>query len=460
MEIIFLAIIIIVGLLRFAYSSLQHKKSKFLLISCFTQTLPFNYGVTILSLGKKDMFGEFGNNFRLELTTLFAILLFILGMNKIKRSSFSLTKNIWFYVIILFSIISLYNISNNVSLSSLVPVCYSIQFLVLLKIIDSNFSREEIFLGIFDGLRAATLLQFSLCLLFPVLNVQSVAYMFKGEDALLWAERREGYTSAIGSFSHPGQLALFSFLVSLFFLSSYLNEFKKNISSIFFILNLAIITLTFSRTTYLVSVLVTILLIVIRNNRKGVFTLSNIFRFLFFVTILLVVLYFTPLSDLFLKSDSQEQADNRLIHWALGYELWQNSMIIGVGLNSHVYKMSHSALSDPSLGLMDIDFFLSNPIHNIHIIIFAELGLLGLLTWLYYFFSNINKYSKHLQTAIAIDNHFNFVYIGILISIFCYGFVGWAPFNYSIVGISVFLGYFARISNTNKKALKVNSSLT
>jgi O-antigen ligase len=413
------------------------------------QTLPLSYGVTLLPFVDKELLGAFGGSIRLEFTTVFSILLILLGYNVLKKSAFKLRNNIWLAIFILFCIVSVFNPANAFRLSSLVPLSFVIQMIFLIKVIHSNFTREEIFVGIYDGLKFTTLLQFCLCIFYPVLGMQEFAGFFKSGVAAQWADRRAGYSSAVGTFAHPAQLALFSFLTLLFFFGCALNHFRRRQAYYFMSLNTLIIFLTFSRTTYVVLLTVLVIVYITFNSKAGLFTARNLFKFLSISILILSVLYFSPLSDLFLKSDSETQVENRMVHWVLGFEIWQTSKWIGLGLNSHVYYLGHKFLTDPFGGTIFLDFFVSNPIHNIHLIIFCELGLLGFLIWIHYYASNLIYFSKRVRTGGLIDNVFNLVFVGILFSMFIYGAFGWAPFEQSISGLCIFLASMALRSTPN-----------
>lgn len=445
-----LFIIIALGLLRYLTSARTGKPSKHLLVSCFTQTIPFGYGLMLYQLDDK-MIGALGNGVRLEIPAVFALLLFGLNFKTIKKRTLSPAENKWFLVFIAFGIISLLNPVNKLPLAVIVPVAFLIQIFLLLVMIESNFTRLEIFRGVYDGLKIVTIVQFVLCICYPLLNLEQFITLFHGTGGAQWAERREGYKSAIGTFSHPAHLALFSLISSIFYMAAYFNNYRKKQTVYILIFNLIVIYFTYSRTTLIALFVVFILLQLSFKGGTGIFTLKNILRFLLIFSFLIFILYLTPLSELFLKSDSDTQFKNRFLHWILGYEIWEKSKYIGVGLNSHVYYMGNNYLEDPSNGAIELEFFTGNPIHNIHVIVFAELGIVGILVWMYFFLSSINKYSKNNKTRDPVANIFNLTYYGTLVTIFLYGFFGWAPFEVPIYSLVLFLGYFAH--KTKKKSV-------
>lgn len=441
MDRVLVIVIILIGVFRWA-SSRQANKS-YLLVSVIVQTLPLAYGYTLVEFLSSDQsIGEFGNGIRLEVTSIFSIILILSGFTKLPKGAFTFRENKMIYLLLFFFLIAIVNPANPFRTAVLVPFSFLVQMLFLLKLIDANFSRAAVLRGVFDGLFITMVMQFILCMLYPVMGLTYFSTLFRGESALKWAERREGYTSAIGTFKHPSHMALFTLIAVTFFFSCYFNHYQRRRCLQAFAMAAVIIFLSYSRTTYIVTMAVVAILFVVRRGR-GIFTPRIILRSLLLFSSILFVLYFTPLSELFLKSDSEVQVENRMIHWALGYESWRNSPYFGIGVNAHVFYMSHVLNFDPFGGKKVLDFFLTNPIHNIHLIVLVETGAIGLIVWICFFFGSIGRYSKSIRISSYPLRVFNLMYVGILISYFLYGFFGWAPFDASIFGTAIFLGHFA-----------------
>jgi O-antigen ligase len=449
-----LIIICIAGFYRSIILEKQGSARKHLLISWIVQTIVLGYGLKIHelleteTLGYKILLqtgflGGFGNALRIEMPLLFVILFLIFGYSWTNISCFSIKNNRWFYILLLFSFISLLNPLNSFKLATFVPLFFIVQFLLLLKLIEVNFTKEEIVQGIFDGLAILSLLQFFLSVCYPILGIEFFATVFRGENALLWSGRR-GYLSAVGTFEHPGPLALFCVISAIFFLSCYFYNYKSRKSFLLVMVNIFVVVLSFSRTTYITSVTVIVFLFVIHKGAKKVWSFRNFLLFLSLSSVVLSILYLTPLRNSFVESDLSLQIGNRLSHYILGYNIWENSKFIGTGINSHLY-FAKSFIGVDS----DASYLFRNPIHNIHIIVLAETGGIGLMLWLYFFISRIYHYSKNCRTTIGEDNILNLMFAGVLAAFFLYGFFGWAPFNMQIYGLTIFLGYIASIKSSS-----------
>lgn len=455
-KILVLLCIIVIGLIRWLISKKHNKESNFLLVSLFIQIVPFAYGKAIYTFleGQKIdqvnnvILGPFGNSVRIEAPLVFAILLMLLGFTHLRFKAFDIKTNLWFYLLIILCIITFINPNSQFNLSFLPLISLISQVLLLFKVIEWNFSRREIITGLYDGLKIVSLIQFVLTVFYPLLGIEAAASIFRGEEALEWAQRRAS-ASAIGTFGHPGTLALFSLLSAVFFTSCYLNKYEQKISKYMIMANLFVIFFTLSRTTYLCTFGILLLLLVVKTQGKGLFRIKNLVIFVITFSIILFILYLTPLSNMFLESDANDQFENRFAHWVLGYQMWSKSKFIGVGINSHVYYMINKLFI--TIDSPIVAFLIRSPIHNIHMIVLAETGILGFLSWLYFYISRLAKYSKHCTGENSINNILNLSFVGILCSFFLYGFLGWSPFRVEILVLGLFIAYFAKVQVRTKQ---------
>jgi len=126
----------------------------------------------------------------------------------------------------------------------------------------------------------------------------------------------------------------------------------------------------------------------------------------------------------------------------LGWETFLGNPLFGVGLNSHLSAITDNVVLVNVLGFYGNDndnFLLTNPVHNSHIIILAELGVVGGLLWFYGFFSflinNLNSLiglNKYHSGKKELQNHLisKLFAVGVIVSYFLYAFTGWATMHY------------------------------
>src|ERR1700744_3085974 len=117
-KVLVLATICIIGIWRWMVADHSGGKSKYLLISLFSQTLAFAFGKAVVSYMHSsmaaqddpiDLLGAFGNDIRIELPIVCLIFFAFLGYTRLEPKAFSIRKNPWIYILLLLCVISLIN---------------------------------------------------------------------------------------------------------------------------------------------------------------------------------------------------------------------------------------------------------------------------------------------------------------------------------------------------------------
>jgi O-antigen ligase len=361
-----------------------------------------------------------------------------------------LKYNKWIVIILSLVLISLFNPYNFAKNSTWIFAYFFISHILFFKLVTSALSKEEIIKGIFDGLLILCTIQIILAICFPVLGIKAVTDIFK-EGASEWSTRLGTREGAVGIFSHPGHLALFTVFASAFFLGCYLTGYNQKHSLRIILLNAITIILTYSRTSYLAFFLVLAgIYYIFKNSNKKILSPVNILKYgLPILLFLYWIVFFSPLSHQFLESDVDDMYEARLIHWMWALDIFNTSPFIGVGINAHLtYILENNSLFDD--GIIP-QFFFDNPIHNIHLIILSELGLIGFIPWLIFLISSISKGKQ--QVSSKQNEIFSLAHIGIILTYLFYGLTGWAPFSQSVLPFMLFFTYLAfryRMPQTTK----------
>jgi O-antigen ligase len=295
--------------------------------------------------------------------------------------------------------------------------------------------------GIFDGFILLSALQVILAICFPLLGINFVTGLFHTYGTE-WSTRLGGREGALGFFGHPGNFAIYLIISSSFFLGSYFEGFNKRKCQLFICINTFSLYLTYSRISFLSFIGILFILFLIKSNpKKSLFTFKNV---LFYILPAFLVIYFivfeSSLSDLFLKGDANQQVDNRMVHWIVSTKIFFESPLLGVGLNSHLaYISKNTGLIN---SLTSDDFFSKNPIHNIHLIILSELGIIGFICWVVFLISNIAIAKKNI--ANDSNNILSFTLIGVVLAYIFNGVTGWGPLSPSLLPFFLFFCFFAR----------------
>ncbi|MDT8887877.1 O-antigen ligase family protein [Aquirufa sp. LEPPI-3A] len=441
-----LIILILFQLIR-ALFFINGKSQKYLLLSFFIITIPFEFSWPIYAGSYKTVGGTLGSVLNVTIPLLLVLIMPLFGWKN--KSNIKLTY--WYLLVGLFILISLINPFSSLKSTSLFFGIFIMSHSLFFIQIFKKMLYNDIILGFFDGFSILCIIQFILAICFPLLGMSKVTTLFH-LSAGDWSTRMDSRVGAVGTFVHPGNLALFITIASAFFLGCYLSKYKKKMSLFFIGLNLITLFLTFSRTVYL-SFLVDILFIyyIFLNAHKNIFALNNLLKFIIpLVCLIIYIVYYSPVSDIFLKSDADDMLEARLLHFYMGYQAFLSSPIIGVGINSHLeYFYFHTNLFNTQI--ID-DFLWNNPIHNTHIIILVETGIIGLVSWIAFVFESISKSKQEIacrkRPILAVSQ------IGLLMGICIYGMSGWAPLSSGILPFILLFSFFSIQFRTSPNKLK------
>lgn len=449
-------LVILVFVLFYARFIEKQDRNSYLLMTFFFISIPFQFAIPIQKLSMNTIGGTLGDSFSIILP-----MIFIVYFNVSKRFRFPpgllKTNTVW---VILVCLVSLFTFSNQAKLSTLIYIIFVFSHLICFAYFLYNFSTAAIVRALYLAFVFLSVLQLLLAICFPLLGITGVTRIFY-DVAEQWATRMGTRAGAVGVFTHPGNLALFTTISAMFFISCYLHNYKIKVSKYMLLANALVVLLTFSRTSYLALIITGILLyLLFTQAHKNIFSLKNIVFFIFPLTFMaLWVIYFSPFSELFLGEDASDMYAARLLHWGIGLEIFQKHYFLGVGLNAHLEYLDSHGLSLAAVD-QNNDFILSNPIHSIHLIVLAELGIMGGLLWLYLIFTIIargknyiafnKRYGKNRAGNILV-----LTAIGVVVSFIIYGSTGWAPFSPGLFPLFLFFVsaafYLFKMQSTKRK---------
>lgn len=443
-KLIFLFILVLIHII-WMYRS-KSASPRYLIVSFFIMAIPFQVAFPIKEFILNSNSGTLGATLALLLPL--AMALVFIPYFRLSKTELNLRYNMWMGIILILLIISFLNPHNYSKIGTLVWAIFIGSHVLLFKILISSITYAELIKGIFNGLFYLCIVQVILAICFPLLGISAVTNLFY-EGAGEWATRMGTRPGAVGVFTHPGNLALFTVFASIFFTSCFLVQYKRKAAIYILILNSITVFLTYSRTSYLVFVFsLFFVYFMYKNAEKKLFSMGNVIKFVVPTSLILLwLVFYSPLSALFLNSDADEMYTARLMHWYMAFETFQTNPIFGVGLNAHLEYFFRSA---NALETVDInnEFLIKNPIHNIHLIVLVETGFIGFLLWIAFLVSNVTKnkqfvavlkQKKYSPDAIIMP----LSCIGIILAYSIYGLTGWAPFSPGILPFFIFFTFFS-----------------
>lgn len=425
-----LILIITLNLLRYAFINKPNKLS-YLLASIYVQTIPFFITFVLVS-NQSDGSGSLGSFLMLAPPHILGVVFFLKNRtSRYKVIDFSPLELITLFITTAFCTISLLNPVNQFRFGTIIAAFFFFgQLFVLRELrIACNNHESTFFEGIYDGLKIASTIQLILSILYPLLGVSFVAglfYSFGNETAL----RRS--PSAIGTFAHPGSLALFATMAGIFFLNSFLGGFRKYTSAFYTIIPIFLVILTQSRTALVTLLFAYGCTIVLHDLTKTGVRRKKSYALYGTAVVIVIGIALSPARNMFINSNTDQMTEARFSHYILAWAMIQDHPIIGVGLNAHLtYAKEYYSEFVRFLGNRSDDFYFKNPIHNIHIIILTEAGILGFGLWVAAiirgWWSRIRTMKSSLsQSTLVLSGTFTVA----LLAYSIYGMTGWAPLTY------------------------------
>ena len=392
--------------------------------------------------GDADSTGSFGNS--LSIWPFYALALLLVWIVAREKQWRIRRPNIWlFFLFLAYAGYTLLNPFNLARRETLVEVFYLLSFAVFMYLFTNSFSVKNVVRGIYMGLAATVILHFILSICYPVLGMEGVIKIFD-KDA---ATRSDDRIGAVATMSHPNVLGTYASYYFVFFAGAFLTAYKRHESAILTGMSFVIIILSASRSALLAAVLAVLGIIVFYVYRRyKLLSFQSILKGIIPLGLLIALLLTGPLSFLFSDVDNlDEMTTSRLMHYYCGYEIFQDHPLVGVGLNAHlVYLVENSSavIFEQVFDMTDLyqpeEFMFTNPIHNIWIILIAELGLIGFLPILAFILWYIATFKR--RTRLSQNRYYNILNIAGLGVVFCWlvqGNSDWAPLTPQVLNLSL-----------------------
>lgn len=248
-----------------------------------------------------------------------------------------------------------------------------------------------------------------------------------------------------GFSQEPSHLGIIFSIYFPFFL--YYNKRAKWYKIVFF---LFLMFFTFSKTLFLIFIVeISLYFYLVRN----IYISTKAFRWFFLLLPLLLLIALTPMVNQFF-SDSSAYA--RAFSQVAALTSWSDSKkyLFGEGIGQHGF---YTIKGYDKIGRINNEFITVIAgerwpyIQNIHIKILVELGIIGLITWLYIFIfliSKINKILKNKYRQYLITDEYGQATMISIIGIFFSGF-SYENFSYLFTWIALGIAFTYLISNRN-----------
>lgn len=403
--------IIVVALIAFIILHLRNFKSKtqeekcegviafYIFTCCFSRLY-----LPLITYDAEQQYGSLGNSITIWPYFLFSI--YLLWHIKIKKGGFTSKPNkIVIGVFLAYTAFTMLNPYNSVVGSSVIAIFFLGTLLIFYYLLANAFSGNTIVRGIYKGVAFTICLQAILCVLYPLLGMEFIIKVFDADAALRGGES-EARLQTVGTFGHPNALGVYASYIFMFFLSCVLTKYKFRKSMALLAVSFIVTVFSGSRSALVSSLAGTVVLVIFYLFRRYSLLNPKIFvRGVLPLLIVGIVLAIGPLRQFFDNAENlDDMATARLMHYYCAGEIVQAHPFFGVGLNGHLYYLLNNTslvdfeqLFDTTNMWQPEEFLFHNPVHNIWLILLAELGIIGflpILGFVIYYFASFKKRIK------------------------------------------------------------------
>lgn len=385
-----------------------------------------------------DYFGApFETNIGLMFPTIIALVLMMISVNKkqwqINELRFPLYSVVFFIV---FSYLTPYNYSHY---ATHIFVFLFLQLWIVIYIVKTYLDYRQIIHALYDGLTIIVCIEFIVSLSY-LLGFDTLQNFFLSNiEEKEWIREGTNVRRAYGTTFQPNRLGGLCAFIGTFFLSCVLNRFKKKKSIIMVAMSFLVIIMSQSRSALTAFVFSFLTMLYIDHYKKYGFSLQILFMNFAILAVLIGLFSTNIVGNMFFKSDVNDMENARMLHYVGGWHVLEKTNFTGVGLNAHVHYMYYKTDLSNIIG-----FWLStHSIHSVHLVLFVETGIVGLLLWLYFLFSRIVRWIK------TTNNKMNSPIIwtsfaGMLIIVFIHGFTDCLYLHYQYLLLLTLVGSYVQ----------------
>ena len=426
-----------------------------IIIGIYTFSCCFSLIYLPVLKGDGEPCGTFGTSFSIWP---FMLVIFLLVWYVAREKQWRIRRpNLW--LIFVFTGYAAYTVLNPFNMArrqSLVEVSFILSFAVFIYLFANCFSSKTVVRGIYMGLAATVILNFILCILYPVLDFEAAVKLFDNEAMT----RNDDRVGAVATMGHPNVLGTYASYYFTFFVACFVTNFKRRQSALYAGMAFLVIILSASRSALMASMFSLLGIVVFYVYRRyKLLSFQSILKGIVPLGIIIALLLTGPLSFLFSDvEDLDEMTTSRLMHYYCGYEIFQEHPLLGVGMNAHLVYLgenSSAVIFEQVFDMTDLwqpeEFMFTNPIHNIWIILIDELGLIGffpILGFVLWYIATFKRRTR--QSRNRYYNIINITGLGIMFCLIVQGSSDWAPLTPQVLQLS--LMFFALSLNSHYRA--------
>lgn len=435
---IFCLLIFVIGVGRYFASHVRNlRTAKFYLLSMLIQSLAV-YPLLIQTMRTRELTKHldfscpYESYTGLYFPTVIAFVILIISHNRLKWKWSEVAFPLLFFSFgFLYSYLTPYNQSRYATSMALLVV---LQIFFVVYVIKTYIPSKLIVKCLYDGFFVIVLLNAFISITYVLMHIDFIQNLFINFEGSI----REGatYRRAYGTTNQPNRLGALCALISMFFLSCYCFGYKKRLSLCLIGTAFVIILLSQSRSAFSASLFASAFVYIILQYKGNKLNMSKLV--LYSITLFLCYFLFSDLTivqEMFNKnSNVGDMQEARMGHYALGWMCVEESQYMGVGINDNTHYLYYAI---KNFGYET--WLYMHSIHSVHMGILAELGVVGVILWLYFILS---RYLRIITTPInKIHNPIIcFSFMGMLTVVVLHGFSDNVYMHYQYLLIMFIMG--------------------
>lgn len=444
MEKIWCLLIFIIGIARYLFAT-KRKDDDFLfhLTTMIIQSLAF-YPLAIMTMRvpeltqKLDFSSPYESYSGVYFPTMIAALIHINYINHSKRWNIRevLFPVVFFLFGFLYSYVTPYNQSRYATTIGLLVIS---QVFYVIYVLKTFVPISIIKRAIYDGCTIIVVVNFVISFTYVILRIDTLQNLFINFEGNIRVGSH--YYRAYGTTNQPNRLAALSSIISIYFLVCNTLRYKKEKSLIMFILGCIVVLLSQSRSSFSAMLITSVFVFFVLQYKMNKMKLVNALSYIVLIFIFWQVISNLEIfQDMFMKhSNVDEMSEARMGHYALGWLCVTDSNYLGVGINANTHYLQYAI---KNFGFES--WLYMHSIHSVHMGIFAELGIWGLLLWVYFLITRISRLVLYKMESV-VNPLFGYTFLGCIIIVAVHGMTDNVFMHYQYLMFLFMFGAFYKI---------------
>ena len=395
---------------------------------------------------KMDFTSPYENYTGILYPTIVAIIILFIS----DRRTLMRWKNIAFpgIVISLLLIYSYFTPLNCSQTATTICLFLFVQLFIVVYVAKTCITEKVFLKAIYDGFLVIVAIELLISFPFVFWGIDTFQSLFVA-DLVGSIRESTNYRMAMGTTFHHNRLGGLCAYFFVFFLSCWMFGYKKTKSIYLTLFSIIVLVLSQSRTAILATLVSLFYLCFLYLYKLNKLSFFRIFLF-FSISFIGIIVFFNIdiVNEMFFRSNAVEMKDVRQEHYLMSWLILIRNHFLGCGMNSNTHYMYYEFANNGFESWLYM-----HSIHNIHLIIAVETGVIGFVLWIYYV---ISRNLRILKCPLQKMNNpiYWFTFIGMLTVMIVHGTADYVQLHYQYLMILCLFGaFYVKTPNVKHKEI-------